>query len=288
MKKPDHIKAKIFLDSSDLVETKKIIGLLGFLDGQTTNPSNFALSPDVKKRVERGEKFDATEVYAAYKERVQALSVMLPHGAISIEVYADSHTTAEQMLGQAKEMFAWIPNAHIKLPITAEGLQAAERAVRDGLRLNMTLCFTQAQAAAVYAATQGAKRGDVFVSPFIGRWYDRRVNGMDLIKNILKMYQSGDGHVEVLTSSVRTPAQFEEALAVGTDIITAYFAAIEGWGKAGMPVSPAETFKADPNLAAVPFETFNLNQPWSSFDVGHELTTKGLESFANDWNSLTK
>ena len=66
------------------------------------------------------------------------------------------------MLKQAKEMFSWIPNAHIKFPVSREGLKAAEQAVKSGMRVNLTLCFTLEQAAAVYAATQGAKRGDVF------------------------------------------------------------------------------------------------------------------------------
>ncbi len=98
-------------------------------------------------------------------------------------------------------MFSWIPNAHVKFPTSREGLEAAGRAVKEGLRVNMTLCFTQEQAAAVYSATAGAKKGDVFISPFIGRLDDRGENGMDLIENIQKMYGTGDGHVEVLTAS---------------------------------------------------------------------------------------
>lgn len=286
--KPSHIKAKIFLDGSDLKETKKVLDLLGFLDGQTTNPSNFAKSPDIAARVAQGEKFDKAEVYAEYKKRIQEISKLLPQGAISIEVYADANTTAEQMITQAREMFSWINNAYIKLPITTEGLKAAEQAIAEKMRVNMTLCFTQEQAAAVYAATKGAKRGEVFVSPFIGRWYDKGVNGMDLIKNILKMYQSGDGHVEVLTSSVRTPEQFKEALAIGTDIITAYFKAIEGWGKEGMLIPPAELFKPDKALEPIPYQEINLNKPYSQYNISHEMTDKGLASFVADWNNLIK
>ena len=91
---------------------------------------------------------------------------------------------AEDMLPQGREMFSWIPNAHIKFPTSHEGLKAADQAVQEGLRVNLTLCFSQEQAAAVYAATKGAKKGDVFVSPFIGRLDDRGENGMDLIANI--------------------------------------------------------------------------------------------------------
>src|SRR3989344_4842731 len=102
---------------------------------------------------------------------------------------------------QGKEMFSWIPNAHVKYPTTKAGLEAAHRSIQEGMRVNMTLVFTQEQAAAVYAATKGAKRGDVFVSPFIGRLDDRGENGMDLIKNIIKMYRGGDGHVLILGAS---------------------------------------------------------------------------------------
>src|SRR5208337_2698352 len=116
---------------------------------------------------------------------------------------ADSATKAEAMLEQGREMFGWIPNGHIKFPTSAEGLKAASLALKEGLRVNMTLCFSQAQAAAVYAATRGARKGDVFVSPFIGRLDDRGENGMDLIAHIIRMYGKGDGHVEVLTASVR-------------------------------------------------------------------------------------
>ena len=86
---------------------------------------------------------------------------MVPRGSVSIEVFSDRRTKAEQMLKQGREMFGWIPNAHIKFPTSAEGLKAASIAVKEGMRVNMTLCFTQSQAAAVYAATRGARRGDV-------------------------------------------------------------------------------------------------------------------------------
>jgi len=74
--------------------------------------------------------------------------------------------------------------------------------VEKGIRVNVTLCFSQDQAAAVYAATRNAKE-PVYVSPFIGRLDDRGENGMDVIRNILKMYQAGDHHVHVLAASIR-------------------------------------------------------------------------------------
>jgi len=145
------------------------------------------------------------------------------------------------MLAQGREMFSWIPNAHIKFPTTHEGLTAAEHAIKEGMRINMTLCFSQEQAAAVYAATGGAQKGQVFVSPFVGRLDDRGGNGMTLIENILKMYKNSDGHVEVLTASVRTLEHFLYAIALGSDIITAPFKILKEWGEKGLPM-PDENF----------------------------------------------
>ncbi|MCH7552170.1 transaldolase, partial [Patescibacteria group bacterium] len=167
--KPQTLKTKIFLDSGDPKDTESILSLLGFLDGQTTNPSLIAKSPGAMERLKRGEKFSKKELFDFYKETVQKISLLIPEGSVSIEVYADTGTLAEEMFTQGKEMFSWIKNAHIKYPTNKEGLKAAKRSVKKGMRVNMTLCFTQEQAAAVYSATMGAKKGDVFVSPFIGR-----------------------------------------------------------------------------------------------------------------------
>src|SRR3989338_1525792 len=130
---------KIFLDSGDPNETKEIISLLGGLDGQTTNPSLIAKHPDAKSRFERGDKFTRDEILGFYKDVIQELSELIPQGSISIEVYSDRNSTAEEMFNQGKEMFSWIPNAHIKFPPTQAGLSAPERLVKEGMRVNMTL-----------------------------------------------------------------------------------------------------------------------------------------------------
>jgi len=215
------VKTKLFLDSADPEQTKNIKTILGRLDGVTTNPSLAIKNPAIKDLLGNREKVGRDELLNFYRETVEKISNLIPHGSVSIEVYADSNTTANEMFGQAKEMNSWIPNAHIKFPIVHEGLVAAEKAIGEGIKVNMTLCFIQAQAAAVYSATKGAKKGDVFVSPFIGRLDDRGENGMDLIKNILEMYKFGDGHVEVLTASVRNLNHFKQAIKLGSDIITA-------------------------------------------------------------------
>lgn len=284
--RPNNLKTKIFLDGGDPQETKEIINLLGFLDGQTTNPTLIAKNPDAQKRLEQGKKFSAEEILRFYRGVVKEISVLIPGGSISVEVYADKLTTAKEMLGQAKEMFSWIPNAHIKFPITQQGLIAAKEAIREGLKINMTLCFSQEQAAAVYAATLGAEKGRVFVSPFVGRLDDRGENGMDLIKNIIKMYEKGGGHVEVLTASVRNLNHLLYAIKLNSDIITAPFRILKEWAEKGLPVPGNDFVYPSDNLQEIPYKEIDLSRDWTEFDINHELTDIGIERFSQDWNKL--
>src|SRR5260370_24435112 len=138
-----------------------------------------------------------------YRKIVETISHLVGDAGVSIEVFSDEKTTEQEMLEQGREMFSWIPNAHIKYPCTAEGLGAAQMSVGQGMRINMTLCFSQQQAAAVYAATKGTKE-PVYVSPFVGRLDDIGQNGMDVVRNIKRMFSKGDGHVVVLAASIRT------------------------------------------------------------------------------------
>lgn len=280
-----NLKTKIFLDSGDPKETKELIKLLGFLDGQTTNPTLISKNPDAKARLDKGEKFAKEEIFSFYKNVVSELSTLMPRGSISIEVYADRSTSKEQMFKEGKEMFSWIPNAHIKYPTTKEGLEAASASVKEGLRVNMTLCFTQEQAAAVYSATLGAKKDQVYVSPFVGRLDDRGENGMDLIKNIIKMYKEGDGHVDVLAASIRGMDHFLYSLQLGCDIITAPYKILKEWGQKGMPMPPLD-FVYTSRLKPIFYKTIDLFRPWQKYDVNHELTDVGIKKFSNDWNSL--
>lgn len=284
--KPHNLRSKIFLDGGDPAETRSIIRRLGFLDGQTTNPTLIAKNPAVRQRLAGGEKFTRTAILGLYREVVAELSALLPEGSISIEVYADKNTTAEQMAQQGAEMFSWIPNAHIKLPTTAAGIQAAAQAVRQGVRVNMTLCFSQQQAAAVYAATRGARPGDVFISPFVGRLDDRGENGMALIAHIIRLYQQGDGHVQVLTASVRTMDHFMYALKLGSDIITAPHAVLQTWAERGLELPQPDYQYPAGSLDARAYADLSLKLPWQDYDIGHELTDKGQERFAADWNAL--
>ena len=286
--RPPDLKTRIFVDGGDPEETREIQKLLGFLDGQTTNPTLISKNPRVTERLDRGEKFTSAGLLDYYREVVTEISAMLPAGSVSVEVYADLSTKSSEMLAMGREMFSWIPNAHIKFPSSSEGIEAARQAVAEGMRVNMTLCFSQSQAAAVYAATRGAKRGDVFVSPFIGRLDDRGENGMDLIRNIIAMYREGDGHVEVLAASVRNLNQLLSALKLASDIISSPAGILKTWAQKGCPI-PTTDFEYRPEgLKPMPYEHVSLLSNWQDYDVSHQLTIKGMEKFSQDWNKLIK
>lgn len=280
------LRSKIFLDGGNPDETREVINLLGFLDGQTTNPTLISNNPDVAARLGKGEKFTTDEIFEFYRKVVQEISLLIPYGSVSVEVHADRSTSSDQMLSQGREMFTWIPNAHIKYPTTKEGLIAAEISVREGTKVNMTLCFSQEQAAAVYASTQGATKGQVFVSPFIGRLGDRGENGMDLIKNIIEMYKEGDAHVEILTASVRNLDHLLYAIKLGSDIITAPSEILKEWAEKGLPLPDENFVYITPNLKNISYQQIDLNKPWQEYNISHELTDQGIEHFSDDWNSL--
>lgn len=284
--RPQNLGSKIFLDGGNAEETREILSLLGFLDGQTTNPTLISKNPLAKKRISGGNKFTEKEILDFYRDVVKDISSLLPAGSISVEVYADPSTPAEQMLSSGEEMFSWITNAHIKFPASKEGLRAAARAVGEGLRINMTLCFSQDQAAAVYAATRGAGKGRVYVSPFIGRLDDRGENGMDVIANIIKMYRKGDGHVDVLTASVRRLDHLLYALKLGSDIITAPYGILKEWGARGLPLPGEDYVYRHEGLKDLAYKEIDLSKNWQEYDIAHDLTAKGMEKFSKDWNDL--
>ena len=287
MTRPKNLTTKIFLDGGDPEETKAAIAALGFLDGQTTNPTLIAKNPDAKKRLAEGKKFTEEEITTFYRGVVHELSGLIPDGSISIEVYADRCCTdSDAMLKQGREMFSWIKNAHIKYPTTTEGLAAAEQSIAEKMRVNMTLCFTEEQAAAVYAATRGAKAEDVFVSPFVGRLDDIGESGMDLIANIKTLYAKGDGHAAVLSASVRTMDHFMASLKLRADIITAPFSILKEWGERGMPMPGDDFSYRPPNLRPIPYRGFDLSRDWKTFSIAHPLTEKGIDRFSEDWNAL--
>lgn len=286
MTKPDNMVMKVFLDSGDQKETQEVIDLIGFLDGQTTNPSLVAKNPEIAKRLAAGEKLTEEEVLGLYKKTVEDVSSVIPDGSVSIEVIADLNTTSEAMVKQAHEMYSWIPNAHVKLPTTTAGLEAAEQLLKDDYRINFTLCFTQEQVAAIIKLCENTTAGQIFISPFIGRLDDKGENGMDFIKNCITMKKETGSNVEILAASVRTIDHFYASIAYGADIATVPMKILQEW-KAQNLMIPSSNYTYMNTLSPIPYKTLDLTKPWREFDLSSELTTKGIEKFTADWNSLT-
>jgi transaldolase len=280
------------VDGGDPQETLRVKGVVGFVDGQTTNPTLVAKNPGVRQLISSGHKFSAQEELDEYRKIVQAISPLVGDAGVSIEVFADADTTGEQMFVQGQEMFSWISNAYIKYPCTHEGLRAAQMSVQKGIRVNITLCFSQEQAAAVYAATKGAKE-PVYVSPFIGRLDDRGENGMDLVRNIRQMYEGGDGHVLLLAASIRHLDHLICSFAFDADLATAPCKVWEEWGAAAFPVPEKDfIYKAmdtrGHQLRPILYKKLDLTGPWDGFDIRHELTIKGIRQFVADYKSTLK
>jgi transaldolase len=285
-------KTKILVDGGDPDETLRVKKLLGFVDGQTTNPSLIAKNPEIQRRIAAGHTLSPQEEKDEYRKIVQAISPLVGDAGVSIEVFADLNTTAEDMLAQGEEMFSWIPNAYIKYPCTPEGLKAAESSVRRQIRVNMTLCFSQEQAAAVYAATKGSKE-PVYGSPFVGRLDDRGEDGIDLVKNIKTIYRKGDGHVHVLAASIRHLDHLLASFALDVELVTVPAKVLEKWASSDFPMpSQNFTYKAvdadGQALKPIPYKEVDLNRSWQSFDISHELTTKGIQKFVADYRSTLK
>jgi len=282
-------KTKLLVDGGDPEETLRVKKLIGFVDGQTTNPTLIAKNPEIRQMIASGHKLTSQEEKNEYRKIVRAISPLVGDAGVSIEVFADFHTTAEEMLAQGEEMFSWIPNAYVKYPCTREGLRAAEISVQKRIRVNMTLCFSQEQAAAVFAATRGSKE-PVYVSPFVGRLDDQGENGMDIVKNIKKMYENGDGHVHVLAASIRHLDHLLGSFALGAELATVPAKVLQEWAANGFPMPQPDFAYAGVDakgktLRAIPYKTIDLTAPWDSFDIAHELTKKGIEKFVADYES---
>lgn len=285
---------KIFLDSSDPVETRKAKGLLGVLDGQTTNPSLVAKNPDVAKYVESGKKMKEADLLVKYKEIVQEIEKEIA-GPLSVEVYADWNSTAKDFLKQAEEMYSWGKHIYMKFPTTMAGVEAAHEFTKNGGRVNMTLVFNQTQAAAVYEATKEAPHGGVLISPFMGRWDDRGFNGIDLVKNIMKQYREyakkdhTEPHVKVLAASIRSLDHFYSSIFLNADIVTIPLKIIQEWILDEKWV-PDEHYRYEPDgLKNLVYEEIPSGKPYNSYiieKVDGDLLDEGLRKFEKDWKSL--
>jgi transaldolase len=271
------------VDGGDPQETQRVREWLGFVDGQTTNPSLIAKNPHIRERISSGHKLSSKEESEEYKKIVQAISPLVGDAGVSIEVFADEKTSAQEMFSQGKDMFSWIPNAYIKYPCTTEGLRAAQMSVRQGIRVNITLCFSQQQAAAVYAATKGTRQ-PAYVSPFVGRLDDIGQNGMDVVKNIQRMFSKGDGHVLVLAASIRSLEHLLYCFALETALATVPAKILEQWANKDFPMPEAQ-FEYKSSAKPIPYQEVDLEQPWETFDIQHDLTRKGIEKFAADYRA---
>ena len=182
---------KIFIDTAN-VEHIKEANDLGIVDGVTTNPSLIA---------KEGRDF---------REVVQEICSIVD-GPISAEVVS---LDAEGMLAEAKELSKIHKNIVVKIPMTAEGLKAVKACSEKGIHTNVTLVFSASQ------ALLAAKAGASYVSPFVGRLDDISHTGMDLVEEIVTIYENYDYPTEIIVASVRNPLHVVESALMGADIAT--------------------------------------------------------------------
>jgi transaldolase len=183
---------KFFVDTAEIAEIRELAAT-GLLDGVTTNPSLIAKS---------GRKM--TEVIAEICEIVP--------GPVSAEVAA---TEYREMLREAEVLLKIAKNVTIKVPLTPDGLRACHALSKEGVMVNVTLCFSAGQ------ALLAAKAGASFISPFVGRLDDIGFNGMDLIADIVQIYANYPAlKTEVLVASIRNPIHLIEAAKIGADVAT--------------------------------------------------------------------
>ena len=131
--------------------------------------------------------------------------------SISAEVVAD---TAEEMLSEAQQYYTIAPAVTIKVPCTVEGLKACKFLTDKGIQVNVTLMFSVAQ------AILASKAGATFISPFVGRWMDNSVDGIELIRNIRKVFDLSGTSTKILAASIRDVRQVEQCAIYGADLVT--------------------------------------------------------------------
>ncbi len=209
---------KFFLDTANLDEIKRIASM-GILDGVTTNPSLVAK--------ESGKPF----------EQIIEEICAIVDGPISAEVIS---LEAPGMLEEGRKLAKIHKNVVIKVPLIGEGLKAAKAFKAEGIRTNVTLCFSATQ------ALMAAKAGATYVSPFVGRLDDIGLDGMELIREIVAIYENYGYDTQVLAASIRQPRHVTDAALAGA------------------------------HVATIPTKVFDLM-------LKHPLTDKGIEGFLADW-----
>ncbi len=186
---------KFFIDTANLDEIKEAAEL-GLIDGVTTNPSLVAKEGDVD-----------------FKERIAEICKII-EGDVSAEVTA---LDSAGMLDQGRDLSKIAKNVVVKCPLTWEGLKATKTLSAEGIKVNVTLCFSASQ------AILAAKAGATYISPFIGRLDDISENGMQLIWDIVQIYGNYGFTTEVLAASIRHPMHIVESALAGADVVTVPF-----------------------------------------------------------------
>ena len=220
------LTTKIFIDGGEVAETIRanefFLAHFGYpLDGQTTNPSLIAKNLQAKMEQEgNAGKLTPELAIEEYKKIVRAISSLLPHGSVSIQVFANKETPADEMLTQARERITWIQNASIKIPCTLEGLKAAVIVCKE-MPINITLVFSLSQGLMM------SKLGVYYISPFIGRLDDVGEDGLELIMQLRHMLDQYQFPTKLLTASIRDVERFEGSIMAGADVATVPVAVLE-------------------------------------------------------------
>jgi transaldolase len=213
---------KFFIDTANLKEIREAAGW-GILDGVTTNPTLVAREK------------------TAFNDLIRDICRAVP-GPVSVECVASE---AGPIVEEARRLAALAPNVVVKIPLTREGLKATRTLSQEGIGVNTTLVFSTAQ------ALLAAKAGSRFVSPFIGRLDDISQEGMDLVREMLTIFENYRFPTEVIVASVRHPRHIIEAALLGAHIATVPFAVLD--------------------------KLFH-----------HPLTDIGIEKFLKDWGQAVK
>jgi transaldolase len=186
---------KIFLDTANLDEIRQGVAL-GVVDGVTTNPTLVA------------------KENRPFREHILQVCDILKDGVVNAEVVS---TDTDNILREAREIASWHPNVIVKIPMVPDGVRALSILSKEGIRVNVTLCFSASQALLV------AKVGAYFVSPFLGRLDDVSENGLTLLRDIMEIYRAYSFTTQVLAASLRHPIHVIEAAKMGTHIGTMPF-----------------------------------------------------------------
>jgi transaldolase len=207
---------KFFIDTANIEEIKQA-SALGMVDGVTTNPSLVAK----EKREFRGLIREICDIV---------------DGPVSAEVVS---LDAEGMVKEAQDLARIADNIVVKIPLIEEGLKAVAILAREGIKTNVTLCFSPVQ------ALMAAKAGAAYISPFVGRLDDISHVGMDLVEQILSIYENYGFDTEVIVASIRNPVHVLDAALMGADIATIPFKVIQQLIRHPLTEIGLEKFLAD-------------------------------------------